>query len=313
MLGKLSKTFGSSSKSSAASDSASDDGSFRGGLQAGPQTEEQVFWVDHLTPEQTGKLTELRASLVAKGLLLEGTHLDTDTTLLRFLKARGWNLAKAEAMYTAMVAWRRSFGTDDVYENFEYTEKDAVLKVYPQFYCGVDRFGRPVYVEKTGLVNAAELAKHTTVERLVKFHIKCYEGLVREKFPICSKLAGREIYTTTTILDLEGLSISQFYKCKDALKAISNTDQVGAPLRLTPPADGIARQYCRPVFPYPPPAPSPAPCSRNPGQLPGAPWCDDHHQCAQDIYHHLEHSQTMVGHADHLEDPGETHPISTTG
>jgi len=232
MLGKLSKTFGSSSKSSAASDSASDDGSFRGGLQAGPQTEEQVFWVDHLTPEQTGKLTELRASLVAKGLLLEGTHLDTDTTLLRFLKARGWNLAKAEAMYTAMVAWRRSFGTDDVYENFEYTEKDAVLKVYPQFYCGVDRFGRPVYVEKTGLVNAAELAKHTTVERLVKFHIKCYEGLVREKFPICSKLAGREIYTTTTILDLEGLSISQFYKCKDALKAISNTDQDNYPEHL---------------------------------------------------------------------------------
>lgn len=236
MFKKLSKST-SSSKSSLSSqgqggDEASEDGSMKGMMKTGQQTEEQVFWVEYLTDGQKEALSKLRTALTTKSVLMENTHLGTDTTLLRFLKARGWDVAKAETMYTNMVAWRRTFKTDEVFEEFEYPEKDEVLKIYPQFYCGVDKFGRPVYVEKTGLVNASALEKHTTVERLVKFHIKCYEGLVREKFPICSKLAGREVYTTTTILDMEGLSISQFYKCKAALRSISSTDQDNYPEHL---------------------------------------------------------------------------------
>lgn len=190
------------------------------------QTEQQVFWAEYVDDEKKALAGKLRSNLSSKGLLLVGTHLATETTLLRYLKARQWDLAKAELMYSNMVAWRKEFKTDEVYEDLDYPERDEVLKVYPQFYSGTDKFGRPVYIEQTGRIDHSALTKVTSVERLLRFHVHCYESLVREKFAACSKILGREVYTTTTILDLEGLALGQFYKCKDALSKISQIDQV---------------------------------------------------------------------------------------
>jgi hypothetical protein len=60
-------------------------------------SEEDIFWFDHLTPEQQTKLDELRRGLDMKGLLVEG--LAESHALLRFLKARQWSVHKAEKMY----------------------------------------------------------------------------------------------------------------------------------------------------------------------------------------------------------------------
>jgi hypothetical protein len=189
------------------------------------QTVEQVFWTEYIDDEKKEKLETFRERLRNKKLLLEGTHLATNSALLRFLKARGWDLAKAELMYSNMVEWRTSFKTNEVFESLDYPEKVQVLEIYPQFYSGTDKFGRPVYIERTGQIDYAKLVGVTSVDRLIQFHVQCYESLVREKFLACSKAAGREVMTTTTILDLSGLTLTNFYKCKDALKRISQIDQ----------------------------------------------------------------------------------------
>lgn len=58
--------------------------------------------------------------------------------LRRFLRARSHDLAKAKAMFLAHLQWRKEFGADDL-DKFEFTERDAVISVYPQGYHKVDK------------------------------------------------------------------------------------------------------------------------------------------------------------------------------
>ena len=75
---------------------------------------------------------ELHDSLKHAGLLLAG--FDDKNTLLRFLKARQWNVHKAEHMYKHMLQWREHEKVDELYKTFEFPELEAIRAVYPHFY-----------------------------------------------------------------------------------------------------------------------------------------------------------------------------------
>lgn len=42
-------------------------------------------------------------------------------------------------MFEAAEKWRKEFGVDELYEKFEYPEKEEVDKYYPQYYHKVDK------------------------------------------------------------------------------------------------------------------------------------------------------------------------------
>lgn len=76
--------------------------------------------------------------------------------------------------------------------NEDFAEKDAVRAAYPSFYLRQDKLGRPVYVERIGLLNLKELTKVTSIERLVTYHVFEYEALLKHHFPHLQSLKPEE-------------------------------------------------------------------------------------------------------------------------
>ncbi|KAL4873381.1 hypothetical protein BDV12DRAFT_77499 [Aspergillus spectabilis] len=190
--------------------------------------EAQVGHSGHTTPEQDAKIEQLRSELETEGYT---ERLDT-LTLLRFLRARKFDVAASKAMFIASEKWRKEFGTDELARNFEYVEKPEVFKYYPQYYHKTDKDGRPVYIEKLGKIDLTALGKITTDERMLKNLVTEYERFADDRLPACSRKAGKLIETSCTIFDLKGVGLMSASSVYGYLSRASAVSQDYYPERL---------------------------------------------------------------------------------
>lgn len=176
----------------------------------------------NLTVIQQHALDTLKKELQDGGYFVE-ERMD-DATLLKFLRARKFDVAKAKLMIVEAEKWRVEFEMDDIM-TFDYVEKAEVDKYYPQYYHKTDKDGRPIYIERLGQLDVTALYKITTQERQLRRLVQEYEKFIQGRLPACSEAVGYPVETSCTILDLYNVSLSSFYRVKDYVMAAASVGQ----------------------------------------------------------------------------------------
>jgi len=148
-----------------------------------------------------------------------------DATLLRFLRARRFDVPKAKAMLVSAEQWRKDEKIDELARTFEFTEKKDVDRYYPQYYHKIDKDGRPVYIERLGKLDFKALYAVTSQDRLLKRLISEYERSLVTRMPAAAREVGHPVETFCTIMDLHDVSLSNFYRVKDYVMAAAAIGQ----------------------------------------------------------------------------------------
>ena len=106
-------------------------------------------------------------------------------------------------MFDAMIKWRIENDIDNAHK-FDFHELHALRNVYPAGHHNIDKFGRPIYMEVVGTLDPKKVFAISTEERIIKFYHQSYEKLMNFIFPVCTKLAGRNIEQGLNVFDLKG-------------------------------------------------------------------------------------------------------------
>lgn len=131
-------------------------------------------------------------------------YLRSEHMLVRFLIARQWDVEKTVAMLREHYRWLAETKME-ILLNDPFPEEVHIKKYYPQAYHGTDKKGRPIYIERPGLIDMVRLLQVTTAERLLQYMQAATELQIRRRLPACSLVRGEVVDKSLSIMDLDGL------------------------------------------------------------------------------------------------------------
>ncbi|KAJ5653282.1 hypothetical protein N7490_000285 [Penicillium lividum] len=203
----------------------------------------------HLTPEQEEKLVEFKNVCAKRGYYTaavapaEGVEekpaSHDDATMLRFLRARKFEVEGAWNQFKDTEDWRKENAIESLYDNIGVDSYEASRRMYPQWTGRRDRRGIPIYVFEIQHLNSKEMAaynstmnngtpethKSSSVPARLLNLFALYENLLGFVMPLCSALSRPNpetpIVTSTNIVDVSGVGLKQFWNLKSHMQDAS--------------------------------------------------------------------------------------------
>ncbi|GAA5977139.1 hypothetical protein JCM10908_004869 [Rhodotorula pacifica] len=186
----------------------------------------------HLTPAQDQALQDFKARLEENGYYTPASKSEgglasaDDVTLVRFLRARKFDIQGAYAQFTSAEDWRRSEQIDVLYDTFSLAEFEMARQLYPQWTGRRDNSGLPVYVFEVGSLTKDKTDPYSKDgSRLEPRIVALYEHMVQFVLPLCSAIphAHQEspISGCATLVDISGVSLQRFWALKGHMQRAS--------------------------------------------------------------------------------------------
>ncbi|XP_064007003.1 SEC14-like protein 1 isoform X2 [Pogoniulus pusillus] len=162
-------------------------------------------YLGDLTPIQESCLIRLRQ-------WLQETHkgkIPKDEHILRFLRARDFNIDKAREILCQSLTWRKQHQVDYILDTWNPPQ------VLQDYYAGGwhhhDKDGRPLYVLRLGQMDTKGLVRALGEEALLRYVLSINEEGLR-RCEENTKVFGRPISSWTCLVDLEGLNMRHLWR-----------------------------------------------------------------------------------------------------
>lgn len=162
--------------------------------------------VGDLSPKQDESLTEFRGRIQD---ILPDLPAQHDHYLLRWLRARSFNVLKSEAMIRKHLEFRRKMKVDSIISDWQPPE--VIEKYVSGGMCGYDKEGSPVWYDVIGPLDPKGLLRSATKQDYMRTKIKHTE-MLRQECRRQSEKLGKNIEAITLIYDCEGLGLKHVWK-----------------------------------------------------------------------------------------------------
>ncbi|XP_076583865.1 SEC14-like protein 1 isoform X3 [Chaetodon auriga] len=160
-----------------------------------------------------GDLTPLQEScLIRLRKWLQETHkgkIPKDEHILRFLRARDFNMDKAREILCQSLTWRKQHQVDYLLET--WSSPQVLQDYYTGGWHHHDRDGRPLYILRLGQMDTKGLVRALGEESLLRHVLSINEEGLR-RCEENTKVFGRPISCWTCLVDLEGLNMRHLWR-----------------------------------------------------------------------------------------------------
>ncbi|KAH9503095.1 hypothetical protein Btru_069950 [Bulinus truncatus] len=160
--------------------------------------------VGSLSEKQAAILEEFRVNV---GDLLKSHH--DDYYLLRWLRARNFDLKKSETMLRNHFRWREENNVDNILKEFDPPE--VMKKYYTGGLFGQDKEGSLIWIDPNGYIDMKGLLMSITKQDIIRSKIWLLEDIYR-LFDVLSREQGRRVDQMVIIFDLEKFGLKHLWK-----------------------------------------------------------------------------------------------------
>lgn len=194
--------------------------------------------VNHLSPYQEKILQQFKHICREKGYYVPASDLSRashdDTTLLRFLRARRFDLVPAIDQFTSDADWRKNNNLDSLYECMDVKYFEETRFLYPQWTGRCDRRGIPIFLYDVKQLNSNAMATYDDLSKASQSEVivdnnktprfsrlfALYEDMVNFVMPLCTAVSNRKypdapISLCCNLVDVSGVGLKSFWNLKD--------------------------------------------------------------------------------------------------